>query len=337
MPRLTKSLNPFTHLIWLLELFIATMRLMRLFSRETVDLVFANDFNELPAALAGRLLGLPRIMRLRLVFTLPPWVRRGYMSLLAWAADRVLCVSEAVRVYNFHDVSRFQDRILTLYDWHEENLSDGTHDCPDNPFEQFGIAPPARVVLMPARLEPLKGQHVLLEAAPDILMTIPDAVILFVGDLVKGRGRENYSQELRTRIHKAGLSARIFLSGHVDRLDVLMRSASVVVCCSVVPEAFGLTVLEGLWYGTPVVAPAIGGPLEIVGNPPAALLHEPGNAKELSAAVIRIMRDRDLAEELVERGKKQALCFTRDRLWPDFEGIIEERLSARRQAKANDD
>ena len=47
------------------------------------------------------------------------------------------------------------------------------------------------------------------------------------------------------------------------------------------PKPFGLTVLEGLWYGTPVVAPALGGPLEIVGNPPAALLHTPGDASEL--------------------------------------------------------
>ena len=85
-----------------------------------------------------------------------------------------------------------------------------------------------------------------------------------------------------------------------------MRAASVVVCCSTVPEAFGLTVLEALWYGTPAVAPAIGGPLEIVGNPPAALLHEPGNASELGSAIIRILNDRELADELVRRGKEQA-------------------------------
>ena len=50
---------------------MTTVRLMRLFSRERVDLVFANDFNELPATLAGRFLGLPRVMRLRFVFRLP--------------------------------------------------------------------------------------------------------------------------------------------------------------------------------------------------------------------------------------------------------------------------
>ena len=149
MPRLSNSLNPFILSRWLLEIFVTTVRLMRLFSRERVDLVFANDFNELPATLAGRFLGLPTIMRLRFVFNLPPWARRGYMSLLAWAADRVLCVSEAVRLSNFHDVRRFKDRVLTLYDWHEENISGRRHEWPPNPFEQFGIDPSARVVLMP--------------------------------------------------------------------------------------------------------------------------------------------------------------------------------------------
>ncbi len=337
MPRLSQSLNPLFYLMWLLELFASTVRLMRLFSRERVDLVFANDFNELPATLAGRFLGLPRIMRLRFVFRLPARMRRSYMSLLAWASDRVLCVSEAVRVSNFHDVRRFQDRVLTLYDWHEENVSSGIQDCPVNPFERFGIDSAARVVLMPARMEPLKGQHVLVEAAPEILETIPDAVILFLGDGVKGRGREKYPEHLRARIQMAGFSDRVFFSEHVEDLDVLMRAASVVVCCSTVPEAFGLTVLEALWYGTPAVVPASGGPLEIVGDPPAALLHEPGNASELGSAIIRILKDRELADELVRRGDERASMFTRERLWPEFKGMIEELLSGAGQGKANHD
>ena len=333
MPRLSNSLNPFILSRWLLELFVTTVRLTRLFSRERVDLVFANDFNELPATLAGRFLGLPRAMRLRFIFNLPSWIRRGYMILLAWAANRVLCVSEAVRLSNFHDVRRFQDRVLTLYDWHEENISDGHHDWPANPFERFGIDPSARVVLMPARMEPWKGQHVLVEAAPEILEAIPDAVILFVGDLVQGRGRERYSEELRIGLQKAGFSERVFFSGYVEDVDVLMRAASVVVNCSTVSEPFGLTVLEGLWYGTPVVAPALGGPLEIVGNPPAALLHTPGNAKELAVAVISILTDRELADELVRQGKERAAQFTRERLWTAFNCIIEELLPAGTHSK----
>jgi len=334
MPRLSQSLNPFFYPMWLLELFVTTVRLMRLFSRERVDLVFANDFNELPATLAGRFLGLPRIMRLRFVFRLPTWIRRGYMILLAWAANRVLCVSEAVRLSNFNDVRCFQDRVLTLYDWHEENVSGERHDWPANPFERFGIDPSARVVLMPARMEPWKGQHVLVEAAPDILEAIPDAAILFVGDLVQGRGREKYSEELRTRVQSAGLSARVFFSGHVEEVDVLIRAASVVVSCTAdPPEPFGLTVLEALWYGTPVVAPAVGGPIEIVGNPPAALLHAPGNAKELGAAVVRILGDRELADELVLRGQERAAKFTRQMLWAQFNRIIEELLSAGTNSK----
>jgi glycosyltransferase involved in cell wall biosynthesis len=333
MPRLSNSLNPFILARWLLELFVTTIRLMLLFSRERVDLVFANDFNELPATLAGRFLGLPRIMRLRFIFRLPSWIRRGYMTLLAWAANRVLCVSEAVRLSNFHDVRRFQDRVLTVYDWHEENISGGHHDWAANPFDRFGTDPSARVVLMPARMEPVKGQHVLVAAAPEILKAIPNAVILFVGDLVQGRGREKYSEELQAHVQNAGLSERVFFSGHIEDLDVVMRASSVVVCCSTVPEAFGLTVLEGLWYGTPVVAPALGGPLEIVGNPPAALLHTPGNAKELGTAVVHILSDPELADELVRRGKERAARFTRERLWTEFKCTLDELLCAGMQSK----
>jgi len=108
-----------------------------------------------------------------------------------------------------------------------------------------------------------------------------------------------------------------------------MRAASVVVQCSTGPEGFGLSVLEGLWYGTPVVASGVGGPLEIVGNPPAALLHTPGNASELGEAVVRILTDRHLAAQLVRLGKERAERFTRERLWPEFESVIEDLLSER--------
>jgi glycosyltransferase involved in cell wall biosynthesis len=168
-------------------------------------------------------------------------------------------------------------------------------------------------------MEPWKGQHVLVEAAPEILEAIPDAVILFVGDEVKGRGRERYSEELRIGVQNAGFSGRVFFSGYVEDVDVLMRAASVVVNCSTVPEPFGLTVLEGLWYGTPVVAPALGGPLETVGNPPAALLHTPGNAKDWSTAVVRILRDHSWPAN--SSGRKNCCKVYSQRLWPEFSAL----------------
>ncbi len=76
--------------------------------------------------------------------------------------------------------------------------------------------------------------------------------------------------------------------------------------------------LEGLWYGTLWVAPAFGGPLETVGNPPAALLHTPGDAGDLSATVVRILKDQELADELVRRGKEGAAKFSREGLWPEL-------------------
>jgi hypothetical protein len=57
----------------------------------------------------------------------------------------------------------------------------------------------------------------------------------------------------------------------------------------------------------------------------------------LGAAVIRILRDHDLAEELAHRGKERALSFTREKLWPDLKDTMEELLSRRRHGRANND
>jgi glycosyltransferase involved in cell wall biosynthesis len=309
---------------------ISTLRLRRVFSRNGVGFVFGNDFNELSALLAAATLRIPRVTRLRFVFHAPTWVRRGYLTLLALAANKVLCVSEFVLAANSGDLPFLKGRFATLYDWYEDSPDQETgQSLHPSVFKVFGIPASARVVLMPGRMEPLKGQHVLVEAARKISETIPDAVILFVGPAVRGRGRESYQEGLCRRSEALGLSGNVFFSDHVDNVPDLMRAASVVVQCSTGPEGFGLSVLEGLWYGTPVVASGVGGPLEIVGNPPAALLHTPGNASELGEAVVRILTDRHLAAQLVRLGKERAERFTRERLWPEFESVIEDLLSER--------
>ena len=53
--------------------------------------------------------------------------------------------------------------------------------------------------------------------------------------------------------------------------------------------------------------------------------------------MVRILRDHELADELVRHGKERAAMFTRRRLWTEFKSIIEELLSARRLDKESND
>jgi glycosyltransferase involved in cell wall biosynthesis len=327
MPRLTRSHNPLIHARWGATTVATTLRLARFFTAHRIDVVVGNDINELPALFAARLLGIPAIVRIRLVFQGSGLIRRGYLGLLSAAATRVSCVSHYVRNMNFRRREQTPEHVGVLYDW-QEPTAERPGSLTRSPFSNFGIPEAARVVFMPGRMEPLKGQQVLVEAIPRILRTVPECYFLFTGSTVRGRGRESFRDELRSRCSALGVLSRSIFSDHVDDVDALIRASDVLVHATVGPEAFGLTVLEGLWHGTPVVASRSGGPEEIAGAPPVALFHDPGDAEQLADAVIQVMTDGELAEALRKSGPKRASEFSRERLWPLFDRLFRELGSA---------
>ena len=56
-------------------------------------------------------------------------------------------------------------------------------------------------------------------------------------------------------------------------------------------QVFGLTLIEAMAAGKPVVAAASGGPMEIVDHGKNGLLFEPGSAVDLAAALMRLLGD----------------------------------------------
>ena len=78
------------------------------------------------------------------------------------------------------------------------------------------------------------------------------------------------------------------------------------------PEAFGITFIEGLMHGLPVVTTALGGALRIV-TPSCGRLVPPGDAGELARCLRQLIVDRGLRAELGSAGPDRAkwLCDAR--------------------------
>jgi alpha-1,3-rhamnosyl/mannosyltransferase len=91
--------------------------------------------------------------------------------------------------------------------------------------------------------------------------------------------------------------------GHAE-LTALMRGAIALVHPSL-HEGFGLTLLEAMALGVPVVAVASEGAREVCGD--AALLVE---AEDLAGAIGRVAEDADLRADLSRRGPRRASGFT---------------------------
>ena len=78
-----------------------------------------------------------------------------------------------------------------------------------------------------------------------------------------------------------------------------------LVHASLQPEPFGLTIIEAMAAGVPVVAARGGGPAEIVDEGIDGLLHTAGNVDELRAAMTLLLDDGARRRSMIEAGRRK--------------------------------
>jgi len=90
-----------------------------------------------------------------------------------------------------------------------------------------------------------------------------------------------------------------------DELEELFSAAAVVACPSR-REGFGVTCLEAMAHGKPVVASAVGGLLDLVVDGENGLLVPPRDTRALRAALERLLHDPELRSRLGAAGRERA-------------------------------
>lgn len=154
------------------------------------------------------------------------------------------------------------------------------------------------VLIQVARLAPLKGHELLLEAFARVGREHPKARLVLVGD---GPLRS----ELERRSHELGIRDRVVFTGLVPRDQVprLLRAADVAVHASLA-EGFGLVCAEAGLARLPVVAVASEGVQDIVRDEETGFLVA-AEAGALAAAMGRLLREPALGRRMGERGREE--------------------------------
>ena len=118
---------------------------------------------------------------------------------------------------------------------------------------------------------------------------------------------------LRRAAEGAGVGDRIVMTGRVseDRLASLYSGCSVLACPSLY-EGFGMTLLEGMSMGVPVVASAIPPHREVGGDVPLWVEPGPDMAGGFRDAISQVLEESERAREMGERGRERARMFSWD-------------------------
>ena len=141
-------------------------------------------------------------------------------------------------------------------------------------------------VLYVGRLESVKGVDQLLRAMRRLVVSIPPATLVVVGDGSQRRSLEALSAEL-------GLGGHVRFAGWVSSKDIRQyyAAAQVVAVPSLCPETLAMVSVEAMAYGRPVVGSNVGGLPEVVVDTVTGSLVKPGDPRELADALAGILGD----------------------------------------------
>src|SRR6185437_2957004 len=134
------------------------------------------------------------------------------------------------------------------------------------------------------------------------------------------------------------LSARVSLLGSLDRASMEQHAAA--AWAQVVPsrwsESFGNVAAEAMMRGTAVIASRIGGMAEYIRDGESGILVSPGSADALASALLTILENRTLAEELGRRGREAALAHLNADGWAEqFESAYHRAIHLHAEGAAN--
>lgn len=190
---------------------------------------------------------------------------------------------------------------------------------------------PHPVILFVGRVSPEKGVHTLIEALPRVLERFPDARLDIVGaqfvlpanllvglssdPLVSALARfydgsvtSDYRSFLRGRVERLGIENHVRFVGALPHRELVdcYRRADLVVNPSL-SESFGISVVEAMACGVPVVATRVGGMPETMLDGETGLLVEAENSDRLAEAMNAILADRDRARSMSMTGRERAV------------------------------
>jgi len=273
-------------------------QLVRLIRRERVALVHHNNDidSAMPTIAAAFLMCTPCVCSLRAARGLTKR-ERIWVPLV----QRFVAVSDAVRQANVRSGIP-PARIQTVFDG-----IDLEHYAPNRngPVPTDLTLDPSRLTVgIVSRLLPEKGIAEFLQAARRITDAFPHVQFVIVGGDPSADGR--HFATWRALADRLALNNHVIFTGWRADVDALTRRFDIAAQASKYWEGWGMSLLEAMACGKPVVGTRIGGVSEVVEDGINGLLVEPGDVDGLTQALLALLRDPALRRRMGAAGRARA-------------------------------
>lgn len=223
------------------------------------------------------------------------------MSEAARRADCLVAVSETIRRDLMEYFPVKEKKVKVVYNAAGEHFKP-LHDREEakNRLSGYGISSP--YLLFVGSIEPVKNVAGLLRAYEKIHRDVPHHLVIIGMPGWRHEAIQSFSSEMR-------LDDKVHWLGYVpsEELVFFYNMADIFIYPSFY-EGFGIPILEAFQCGTPVITSKAPAMSEVAGD--AACLIDPHEVESISGAMLELVRNQTLREDLSRKGLERARQFS---------------------------
>ena len=264
---------------------VTVIRLTRFIKKNGIEIIHTHlSTAGFIGALAARLAGIPSAAHVHGLNT-AIWYKYATAIIAVSEAAKAHLVAQGISpkkirvVHNGVDLTRFE--IVAL----------------DEAKERLGYEPGTPVFGAFGRLSKEKGQATALRAMSLLLKDHPNARLMFVG-----AGAD--SSPLKSEAEELGIAGNVDFVGFAHDVRRFMSACDAVIAPSL-KEGLGLSALEAMGLGRPVVASAVGGLNEVVVPGETGFAVPPGEPEPIADSMRALLNGDGLAERMGAMGRKR--------------------------------
>jgi glycosyltransferase involved in cell wall biosynthesis len=307
------SKNPFIILL-------NSLRLYKVIKDNQINIVHARSRAPAWSAyLAARRANVAFVTTVHGAYNPDGFLKKKYNSIML-KGDKVIAVSNFIEKYIRKNYVLFRNNIEVIYrgvdlqSFTPENVSESRVEVL---FQHYRLPLEKCIILLPGRLSRIKGHEVLLDALAELKSE--DWICLFVGPM--NDENQEYIKELYDHATQLKIRHRLYVYNECTDMPALYKMCNIVICPTIIPEAFGRVIAEAMAMERPVIASDHGGAKEIIENEVSGFLFDNKNPKDLARIIERVMKITPR-----NRSKLQMQAHTRIKTYFDNKTMLEKTL-----------
>lgn len=287
--------------LFLCGLPVRVARLLFLFHRLDIDVVYTNTITVFDGAIAARISRRPHIWHLheqidanKEILKLFPgkWISR---TVVPKFSSRIIVASCALRAKLFPG-DYATSKITVIHNGVDTKLF-RPHQSEHFLHSELSVATDVRLIGICGAIQEDKGLEVFIRAAAEVAKTHPTAQFVVIGD-----GHESYIDHLHELVRKVGLEDKVHFIGWRSEVSAIFCELEMIVIASM-QEAFGRTAIEAMAVGKPVVSTRCGGPEEVINHGKTGFLVDIDDHNKLASRISELLSNQLLAHEMGLAGR----------------------------------